>query len=113
MQQQVSRALSGPDKPGFKCGNAGLLPTTMPLGDSAGFMGAFVWIEATSLACGGKDSRRTPEGAGGAAVDPARGDVRASAAKVRGEPRGVHATSRFVSRPLALADGCQGLQGTC
>ena len=43
----------------------------MPLGDSAESMGAFVWIEATSPAGGGKDSRRTPEGAGEVAADPA------------------------------------------
>ena len=40
----------------------------MPLGDSAESMGAFVWIEATSPAGGGKDSRRPPEGAGGVAA---------------------------------------------
>ena len=43
-------------------------------------MGAFVWIEATSPAGGGKDSRRPPEGAGGVAA-VGRGDIRASAAK--------------------------------
>ena len=72
-----------------------MLPTTMPLGDSAESMGAFVWGKTASLARGGKDSRRIPEGAGGAAVEPARGDVPASA---RVLPRGT----------LVLADGCQG-----
>jgi hypothetical protein len=51
----------------------------MPLSDSAESMGAFVWIVAASLARGGKDPRRTPEGAG--ALLMARCDVRAAAAK--------------------------------
>jgi hypothetical protein len=51
----------------------------MPLGDSAESMGKFVWVKAASLARGGKDSLRTPEGAGGAAIEPACGDVPAFA----------------------------------